>query len=81
MILHDSEFLNALFEQCPLIQVQTSIRLNNKKFSEQYGGGGGGVIVNGIKPGNATHSGEGFGGGAYGYSSSNGWPGCVLIET
>ena len=50
-------------------------------FSEQYGGGGGGVIVNGIKPGNATHTGEGFGGGAYGYSSSNGWPGCVLIET
>jgi len=49
--------------------------------NERYGGGGGGVIVNGIKPGNATHSGEGFGGGAYGYGSSNGWPGCVLIET
>jgi len=49
--------------------------------TEKHGGGGGGVIVNGIKPGNATHSGEGFGGGAYGYSSSRGWPGCVLIET
>ena len=50
-------------------------------FSEHYGGGGGGVLVNGIKPGNATFTGEGFGGGASGNTYSTGWPGCVLIET
>ena len=47
-----------------------------------YGGGGGGVVVNGIKPGNNTAMGEGFGGGAYGAGGTrDGYPGCVLIET
>ena len=51
-------------------------------FSERYGGGGGGVVVNGIKPGNNTFYGEGFGAGARGSSSGQeGYPGCVLIET
>ena len=51
--------------------------------SGEFGGGGGGVVVNGIKPGNDTFYGEGFGGGANGtsYSSRKGYPGCVLIET
>ena len=47
-------------------------------FSEEYGGGGGGVVVNGITPNNNTYYGEGFGAGG---SYSNGYPGCVLIET
>ena len=51
-------------------------------FSGHYGGGGGGVVVNGIKPGNHTNKGEGFGGGAHGWdSTTGGYPGCVLIET
>ena len=50
-------------------------------FSENRGGGGGGVVVNGIKPGNSTFMGEGFGGGYTGFSGYLGFPGCVLIET
>ena len=43
------------------------------------GGGGGGVIVNGRKPGESSHKGEGFGGGGSG-SNDEGFPGCVVIE-
>ena len=51
-------------------------------FSGTYGGGGGGVVINGVKPGNTTARGEGFGGGAYGWEDTvYGFPGCVLIET
>ena len=61
-----------------------NIHLTEHKFSDYRGAGGGGVVVNGIKPGNATTCGEGFGGGGGGkYSSFGypGYPGCVLIET
>ena len=38
--------------------------------------------MNGIKPGNDSYIGEGFGAGAgIAYGSLDGYPGCVLIET
>ena len=47
-------------------------------FSEEYGGGGGGVVVNGIKPGNNTFYGEGFGAGG-GEDGNKGYPDVVVL--
>ena len=48
-------------------------------MADGHGGGGGGVIVNGKKPGEHTHAGEGFGGGGAG-NQKLGFPGCVLVK-
>ena len=48
-------------------------------MADGHGGGGGGVIVNGKKPGEQTHAGEGFGGGGAG-NQKLGFPGCVLVK-
>lgn len=50
------------------------------KAQGSIGGGGGGVLVNGVGPNRAsTNSGEGYGGGRY-YNSDTDGPGLVLME-
>ena len=50
-------------------------------YDEYYGGGGGGVLISGAGPDGSDYQGEGYGGGASGWSDyGDGLQGVILLE-